>query len=197
MIPLSRNFSITWLLLAGACGGGGGGGTLSGTVHGQSFMIEDATSAVVTIAVGGINTDIHAAQIVMANAKNLCADAMSNASHHNEKGVSILLTDFNGSTSNPPTASGTYSVYQGSGTPAAKAAFVEVDVIDAMCKPVTAQDAFGASGTVTLTSVSGNRFSGNFDLVLDSGDHVIGSFDPKECPARNLSFPLNVFEFCI
>lgn len=54
---------------------------------------------------------------------------------------------------------------------------------DATCQDITAQGASGTSGTVTLSSVSGNRFSGSFDLVLDSGDHVTGSFDPQECPA--------------
>src|SRR4051812_11719127 len=130
MIPVSRSFSITWLLLAGACGGGGSGGALSGTVHGQSFMIEDAISAVGAVGVGVIHADVHGAAIVMASAKNLCAGAMSITTHPSEKGALILLTDVNGSTFNPPTASGTYSVYPGSGTPAAKAAFVSIDVID-------------------------------------------------------------------
>jgi hypothetical protein len=126
---------------------------------------------------------------MMANVKTLCADVMSYTLHPNEEGVTILLTDFNGSTSNPPTAAGTYSVYPGTGTPPAKAAIVGVDVIDATCNHVRAQEAIGATGTVTLTSVTDNRFSGSFDLVLDSGDHVTGSFDPQDCPALDRSDP--------
>lgn len=57
--------------------------------------------------------------------------------------------------------------------------------------------AAGTSGTVTLTSVSGNRFSGNFDLVLDSGDHVTGSFDPEECPALNTALDNSMTSSCI
>ena len=39
-----------------------------------------------------------------------------------------------------------------------------------------------SSGTVTLDSVSGDVFSGTFDIVLDSGDHVTGAFHPSACP---------------
>ena len=197
MMLCSRNLSITLFLLAGACGGGdSSGGSLSGTIHGQSFMIQDVISAVVTITPPGSPT-LHEAVIVMANAKDLCADAMSSTEHPNEKAVVIQLTDINGTTSNTPTASGTYSVYQGSGTPPAKAAFFDVSVSDATCKDVTAQSATGASGTVTLSSLSGNRFSGNFDLVLDSGDHVTGSFDPRECPALNTLLNSSTTSSCI
>ncbi|HEX8107960.1 MAG TPA: hypothetical protein VF516_09550 [Kofleriaceae bacterium] len=185
MSSFPRILYVPLFVLAGACGGGGSsaGGALSGTVHGQSIMIDDAVSAAVTTDIVGVT--IHGAAIVMANAKDLCSDAMSNTSHPNERGVFIVLTDINGMTFNTPTAPGTYSIYQGTGTPPAKTAFFDVSATDATCKDVAAQDASATSGTVTLTSVSGNRFSGNFDLVLDSGDHVTGSFDPSECPAVN------------
>lgn len=198
MIPLSRNLSITLFFLAGACGGGGsssGGGALSGTVHGQSIGIEDAISAAVTTSVGGLT--IHAAAIAMGTTKDLCSDAMSNTLHPNEKLVLVLLADVNGTTFNAPTASGMYSVYQGSGAFPAKSAFFQVEVTDATCKDVTAQSAGGTSGTVTLSSVSGNQFSGNFDLVLDSGDHVTGSFDPQECPALNTLVNNSAASSCI
>ena len=190
--------SVTLFLFAGACGGGGGasaGGALNGMVHGKSITIDDAVSASVTTMTLGVT--IHAAAIVMGNAKDLCADAMSNTSHPNEEGVIILLTDINGTTFNTPTAPGTYVVYQGSGTPPAKAAFFNVSVSDATCKDVMAQDAGGMSGTVMLTSVSGNAFSGSFDLVLDSGDHVTGSFDPQECPALNTLLNSTTMSSCI
>jgi len=176
--------SASLFVLAGACGGGGSaaaGGALDGAVHGQSIMIEDAVSAAVTITVG--STPAHAAAVALSTTKNLCADAMSNTQHPNEKLVAFFLVDVNGATLNAPTAPGTYTAYQGSGTPPAKFASFGVQVTDATCQDVSAQDAAGASGTVTLSSVSGNSFSGSFDLVLDSGDHVTGSFDPGACPA--------------
>ena len=36
---------------------------------------------------------------------------------------------------------------------------------------------------MTVTSVDGAVFRGNFDIVLDSGDHITGSFEPAACPA--------------
>jgi hypothetical protein len=34
---------------------------------------------------------------------------------------------------------------------------------------------------VTLTVVGGGVFHGNFDVTLDSGDHITGSFNPSLC----------------
>jgi len=34
---------------------------------------------------------------------------------------------------------------------------------------------------VTITSIGNGDVSGNFDLTFDSGDHVSGSFSPKNC----------------
>ncbi|HEX4416296.1 MAG TPA: hypothetical protein VH165_00280 [Kofleriaceae bacterium] len=197
MISTPHLLSVTLLLLAGACGGGSsaGGGALTGAVHGQSIMIDDVISAAVTTTVAGVS--IHAAAIFMATSKDLCSDAMSNTEHPNEKASVILLTDINGTTFNTPTATGTYAIFQGSGTPPAKSAFFNVLVEDATCKDVTAQEAAGTSGTVTLTSFSGNQFSGNFDLVLDSGDHVTGSFDPSECPALSTVVNNSMTSTCI
>src|SRR5262249_25585325 len=101
----------------------------------------------------------------------------------NEKLALFLLVDVNGTTFSAPTAPGAYAIYHGSGTLPAKFASFVVALTDATCHDTNADDALGTSGTVTLSSVSGNRFSGSFDLMLDSGDHLTGSFDPEECPA--------------
>jgi hypothetical protein len=37
------------------------------------------------------------------------------------------------------------------------------------------------SGTVTITSISPDIVSGTFDLTLDGGDHVTGSFGATRC----------------
>ncbi|HSN25222.1 MAG TPA: hypothetical protein VLT45_03020, partial [Kofleriaceae bacterium] len=46
---------------------------------------------------------------------------------------------------------------------------------------VGANDAVADSGMVVLTGVSGGTFSGTFDVVMDSGDHVTGTFDAPTC----------------
>lgn len=188
MTILSRKQLAVAFLIFGACttnssddntGGGDGQGAIQGMLHGQSFMVDDAISAAVTITDGA--TTVHTATILMANAGDLCGDAMTNTSHPNEKGIGIILFDVNGTTTNTPTAPGTYTIAQG-GTPPAKAAAVQVSSSDATCKDVEADNVSATSGTVTLTAVSGNKFTGNFDVVLASGDHLTGSFTPSECP---------------
>lgn len=118
MACFARILSAPLCLLVGACGGGGssaGGGALDGTVHGQSIMIEDAVSAAVTGMIG--STQAHAALVALSSTKDFCADAMSNTQHPNQKLVAFSLVDVNGTTFNAPTAPGTYTAYQGTGTP--------------------------------------------------------------------------------
>jgi hypothetical protein len=54
---------------------------------------------------------------------------------------------------------------------------------DLNCAAISNNGAKATSGTVTLTKVSGNTFAGSFDALLDSEDHITGSFSPDECPA--------------
>ena len=163
-----------------ACGGGSPG-SVTGVIHGTSFSISDAISA--TITNPGQTGPEQSAVILMSTTSNLCADLQATpVSHPNEKLIGIILIDVNGTTFNTPTAPGTYTIFQGSGTPPAKAASFGASVLDATCKDVPTSDATATTGTVTLSAVSGNVFSGSFDVTLDSGDHVTGSFDPEECP---------------
>ncbi|MBL0220091.1 MAG: hypothetical protein IPQ07_40265 [Myxococcales bacterium] len=54
------------------------------------------------------------------------------------------------------------------------------------CQPINATKAGATSGTVTLTTVKGNVFAGTYDVLLNSGDHVTGVFEPGACPALDL-----------
>jgi hypothetical protein len=96
--------------------------------------------------------------------------------------VVISMTDVNGTTLNTPTVPGTYAIFQGTGTAPPKSANLNVRVIDSNCADVPAAEAKATTGTVTLSSISGDTFAGSFDVVLDSGDHLTGSFDPEPCP---------------
>lgn len=186
MMIIGRGLALAFLAagMAAGCGGSGGsasgGGDLTGSVHGSTIGIQDAISAAVTITQG--TTTAHGAVILLSTSKTLCADAMTTATHPNEKAVIITLFDVNGMTLNTPTAPGTYTIAQ-SGTPPAKAAVLDVSAVDATCNDDQANDASATSGSVVLTSASGNAFHGTFDVVLDSGDHVTGDFSPQECPA--------------
>ena len=165
------------LSVLGACGGGDNGGSVTGTVHGTAISVGDSISAAVMI-----NSNQHAGSIVLTSSGNVCPDVMNHVNHPNEKIVVITVADYANLTFTTPTATGDYSIYQGGSIPA-KAATLAVHMYDLNCALVTASEAKATSGTVTLTKVSGNTFAGHFDALLDSEDHITGSFDPTECPA--------------
>jgi hypothetical protein len=183
MTTMTKTLCGLAVLAAVGCGGSSGGdfGSVAGTVHGSAVEITDAISASVTTT-SSQGVTVHSAFIVMANAADLCADATANTAHPNEKGVIMSLFDVNGLTFTTPTGPGMYSIYQ-SGSPPAKSAVFSVSASDATCKTIATSSAKASTGSVTLTSVSGNDFTGSFDVALDSGDHITGQFTPQECPA--------------
>ena len=160
-----------------ACGGGNDAGSVSGTVHGTAISVGDSVSAAVTI-----NSNQHGASILLTSSGNVCPDLMNHVNHPNEKVVVITVGDYANLTFTTPTAPGDYSIYQGGSIPP-KAAKLQVLMYDTTCAPITNNGATATSGTVKLTKVSGNTFAGTFDALLDSQDHITGSFDPTECPA--------------
>jgi hypothetical protein len=48
---------------------------------------------------------------------------------------------------------------------------------------------------VTLGEIDGNVFSGSYDVVLDSQEHVTGSFEPHACAA--LHMPATTTSTCL
>jgi len=159
-----------------ACGGNDAG-SVSGTVHGAGVSVADSVSAAVMLA-----NNQHAAAILLTSTGNTCTDLTSRVEHPSEKAIIISVSDVMGLTLTTPTVPGTYAIYQGGQAPP-KAATLQVLVDDLNCNRVDNLGAKATSGTVNLTAISGNHFAGNFDVVLDSTDHIKGSFDPMECPA--------------
>src|SRR3569623_210888 len=158
-----------------ACGGNDAG-SVSGTVKGAGISIIDSISASVML-----NSNQHAAAIALTSSSGACTEVTNRVTHPSEKVVIITVADVNNLTLTTPTAPGMYSIYQGGMAPA-KAATLEVKFSDLNCNDISNMDAKATTGTVTLSEISGNAFEGSFDVVLDSGDHIKGSFDPSECP---------------
>lgn len=183
MRTVTNTMYIVSALAVVGCGGSSGDdfGSVAGTVHGSSIEIKDAISASVTTTTAQ-GVTVHSAFILMANAANLCTDAMTKTEHPSEKGVVLSLFDVNGFTFTTPSVPGTYMIYQ-SGSLPAKSAVLSVSDSDSTCKTIAANGAKAATGSVTLAAVSGNAFTGSFDVALDSGDHITGHFTPQECPA--------------
>ena len=164
------------LTVLAACGGDDAG-AVSGTVHGTGISVGDSVSAAIAV-----NVNQHGAAILLTSTGNACTDLMNDVEHPGERAVIITVEDVMGLTLTTPTVPGTYSIYQGGQAPP-KAATLGVLVDDLNCMRVDNMGAKATSGTVTISDISGNHFAGSFDVVLDSTDHIKGTFDPMECPA--------------
>ena len=150
---------------------------------GGGFEIADTISATVSTSDGaGGSSSI--ARIVLGSTGNLCSDAGASPSIARKGAhyVTIELGDVTGSTRTAPTAAGTYTIYPDTGSEPAKSASFDVTALDQTCQPLDADTGSGQSGTVTLTSVTAGVFAGSYDVTLNTGDHVTGSFTPSACP---------------
>lgn len=155
------------------------GASFSGTIHGQSFSPQEAISGTVTATDGSGNTTGY---LLIANRTGLCADAAGNKTPKSLAGFLILLNEYTGNADHTvsPSGAGTFVVSNGSSGKIAFAAFISNDD---SCQEINAKSAAAASGTVTLTSASAGNYAGSYDLMLDSGDHVTGSFSSANCSA--------------
>ena len=97
--------------------------------------------------------------------------------------LTIELRDVNGATTTTPTAPGTYTIYPDTGSEPPKSASLLVGALDQTCQSNDADSAKAQSGTVTLATVGGGAFTGSFDVTLNTGDHLTGTFDPEPCTA--------------
>jgi hypothetical protein len=154
---------------------------VSGSPPGGPVDTQATVSAVVTSS----DTGDSEARIVISSTATVCADAgaMPPIDRKGSRFVTIELKDINGSTATAPTAPGTYTVYPNSGSQPPKEALVVTGGLDDTCQSVDADSASGQSGTVVLTSASGGVFKGTYDVLLNTGDHISGSFAPVACPA--------------
>lgn len=176
-----------------ACGGQGG--SIGGSVHGKTLSINAAASAIVTTSGGGQTSG--EAEIALSSDGSLCSDLGANVLRKNESGILLTLYDVDASNnSTAPTAPGTYTIYTQNGPPPPKSAVLLVNVLDDHCQDLTADEARAMSGSVTLGSVSGNVFAGSFDVMLDSGDHLTGSFAPDACPALQTAMSTSADPTC-
>ncbi len=180
---LGSTLVLSSALVVAACGGSGSGsgGSISGTIRGQTYAVADTISSVTTS--NGMSSGV----IILSSASGICVDPTALVYHPGEQTLVIELQDRTGSVSTAPTAPGTYSIADSSTTnPPAKAAILYTTVLDATCANPGDSDTTGTSGTVTLTAVDGNAYSGTFDAMVESGDgtsidHITGSFDAQAC----------------
>jgi hypothetical protein len=125
--------------------------------------------------------DSSPALIVLASTSNLCSDA-GTVDRTGQHFISIELRDVNGSTRTAPTAPGSYTIYPNTGSEPAKSASLTVGGFDNTCQLDDNLAAAAQSGTVTLTSATGGVYKGSYDVTLNNGKHLTGSFAPVACP---------------
>ena len=170
---MMRASACLLVLLLGCAGDDG----TTGPLPGGGFTAADSISAVVTTDEDSV------ARIVIANTSNLCTDARATppVDRQGQKFIVIDLVDVNGANTTAPTAAGTYTIYPNTGSRPAKSASFISGAFDAECMLDDVADASGQSGSVVLTSAAAGKFAGTYDVVLNTGDHVTGSFDPTAC----------------
>jgi len=171
--------------VAGACGTKGN--AIDGTIRGRSYSVKSA----IAYRVPGIVLDSHLyfTGVLLTNASIDCRTTSDQISYKNLQVASIgIASNYAVDGGVPP---GTFHIGPlGFGLTgpqaAASAAFASTD---SSCNPSAAQT---RSGSVTLSNVNG-PIEGSFDVVLDSSDHVTGSFSATECTGVPLQFDVGLW----
>jgi hypothetical protein len=156
--------------------GGGSGGNTDGTVTATGSIggidlggLDNATAAVVQAKGTGLDIFL---STTGADCAALTAGDVAGATY-----FQLFLTTVDGSDDgSAPTGSGTFNADTSSAGPN----YVEADVeqLGSDCSQVT--DRSFATGTVTLTALSGGVATGSFDLANGS-DHSTGTFTTISC----------------
>ncbi|SRR5260221_3135862 len=164
------------VLVLAACGGSSipNRATVTGAVAGTPLVAQNAAAIVVH---GSVAPTV---DVLVSNIADGCgADAA------NLKGKQVLsfgITSLSGSA----LAAGDFGVYdQQSGTiPSGTVVFADYHSTTAACGDSTPPNTLGASGHVTVTKMNvgaGGEVAGTFDLFLQNGDRLKGSFDAPVC----------------
>jgi hypothetical protein len=175
-------------IAAAGCSSSGSipGGESGSATPGGSFAIADQISAAVTFSAGGGDL-ASTAWIVLASTSNLCGDdsASPPIKRKGQRFITINLYDVNNETGTTPTAPGTYMISDAlgmTGYQPPKQAELVTGGFDTTCTVIDADAGTAESGTVTLSAISDNAFSGSYDIVLTTGEEMKGSFSPSACP---------------
>jgi hypothetical protein len=164
-----------FILVLAACGGSSvpNRAAVSGKVEGTPLV---TTNAVAFAVNGGVPT----VDVLISNQADGCG---ANASDLKSKQVlSLGITSLAGQS----LATGDFGVYdQNSGSiPQGIVVFADYHSSNDACGDTTPPNTIGASGHVTVTKLSvaaGGSVQGSFDLLLQNGDRLKGTFDAPVC----------------
>jgi len=154
-----------------------GTGSVTGVVDGRAFAVMDSVSA--TVDSRGATPGTYA-ELFLTSTPGFCDDVEHRINRANSSVFAAQIVKASPNRAEAPTGPGTYTIATSSSAsgPVATGGFLDYD---AACAPTPRARATG--GTVTVTSVVGDIYAGSFDLSLDTGEHVTGTFSPGGCPA--------------
>jgi hypothetical protein len=176
MRNLSCLFFLGIVALAlSACGGatsGGASSTVTGQAGGQPVPTTDTVGIIQTVTVptpSGTVTE-NSVEVAILNIPNTCAILQRHGEPANIRALALGVAAQGGSVQ-----TGTYTIGTTS-TVHVNASFVTTD---AACTNQISEN--GTSGTVTFTSISASAIQGSFDVRMNTGDHLTGTFDAPVC----------------
>jgi hypothetical protein len=170
------------LLACGACGGSSSSpASVSGSIGGQPFDAQDSISNLVSIGFGS------GGLILITNSPNTCGKLSASQQPKNAKAIFFELGNQTAGGISAPPATGSYTVHDSTtiNNFTGNVALGQYAATDATCTPVAEVETI--SGTVTLTRVDANGYSGTFDVNFTDGSHATGSFSANRCAALSTS----------
>jgi hypothetical protein len=164
----------------GGATGGGGGGPLSGTLKGAAFVPAGGGGLEIAPTSCSFATTIYGSALILGFADFADVCGFAQQSHVCDQKASATLLTFTivsfGASPQAPIGPGTYAL--------GSTASLEVDssysVTSATCVD-SVPGTVTASGTVTISSLSGGRATGSADVAFSDGSHVSGTFDVALC----------------
>ncbi|MFN2545857.1 MAG: hypothetical protein ABR567_00340 [Myxococcales bacterium] len=162
-------------VLLAACGGSDlNRASVSGKVEGTTLNMRNSAAFVVR------TTGTPSIDVVLSNVGDGCEATAANLK--SKQVLELGVTSLGGALLD----AGTFGVYdqQSGNIPQGTVVFADYHSTNETCADTTPPNTLGASGKVTLDRVTlgaGGEVSGTFDLFLENGDHLKGSFDAPVC----------------
>jgi hypothetical protein len=159
------------LLMLAACGSSSSHrASVTGSIAGTPFSASDSAAIVVKRALPQV------VDVLVTNLPDSCAGG-GNVKSKQVLELALLATS-------GTLDGGSYPVVD-SPPPGGSYVLVNYGSTNASCGDSTPPNSRGASGRVTLTRVDlDGGVAGDFDIILQSGDRLKGTFDAPICPGR-------------
>jgi hypothetical protein len=166
-----------------ACGRGADGiNKVNGTVLGAPINAKGSSASANADSRGGFQV------LVMADVPLTCSNIVNGVAPKSARFLFFAFGSAAHGVLSPASATGTYQVtphvFNGDVPPDGNVVGIAYVGTDAQCHEVRSSVSLGTSGTVELTSASaqvGGLLEGSFQVVLETGDALNGSFSAHLC----------------